>query len=582
VPVGGTTGQVLSKASGTNYDTTWTTVSGGGGAPDPHASTHAAAGTDPVTLAQSQITGLTSDLAAKVPTSRNVSTGTGLSGGGDLSADRTLSVTYGTAAGTAAQGDDSRIVGAAQKASNLSDLASAATARTNLGLAAIASTGSADDLTAGTVPTARLGTGTASATTALRGNQTYASVPSGNASANAVSTGAYFTGSGLYVGTTTGNLAMAPDSAALDVTGDIEIVARLAPPNWVPASAQWIASKLVGSGNQRSWRFGLGTAGVNFTWSADGTASTSAISTATPSFSADQAGWVKVTFDVDNGAGGKTATFYTAPDSTSEPSTWTQLGSPVTTAGTTSIYSSTAPLAIGSAEGTSASGGQAATYERLIVRNGIGGTTVFDANLEAVAAHTLAFTESSTNAATVTLTTTRYSYGLPGVAWSNIGTQALTANTVYYALFEVTAPIVVDAVVAEVTTGPVSVSSDLRLGVYAADGNQQPTGAPLIDSGAITVAAATTGIFTKQTAATTLTPGMYLTAVNASVAMTLRRYNGGPGSATTSLGATPFVALMSATQTNGAYPTPGTTWATRATANNAPFHEALLRWRPAT
>ena len=40
----------------------------------------------------------------------------------------------GTAAGTVAAGDDSRITGAAQKASNLSDLASATTARSNLGL----------------------------------------------------------------------------------------------------------------------------------------------------------------------------------------------------------------------------------------------------------------------------------------------------------------------------------------------------------------------------------------------------------------------------------------------------------------
>lgn len=44
-----------------------------------------------------------------VPTSRNVSSGTGLSGGGDLSADRTLTVLYGTTSGTAAAGNDSRL-----------------------------------------------------------------------------------------------------------------------------------------------------------------------------------------------------------------------------------------------------------------------------------------------------------------------------------------------------------------------------------------------------------------------------------------------------------------------------------------
>jgi len=53
-------------------------------------------------------------LVGKVPTSRQIISGTGLTGGGDLTADRTLTVSYGTTAGTAAQGNDARITGAIQ------------------------------------------------------------------------------------------------------------------------------------------------------------------------------------------------------------------------------------------------------------------------------------------------------------------------------------------------------------------------------------------------------------------------------------------------------------------------------------
>jgi hypothetical protein len=47
------------------------------------------------------------DLAA-VPTSRTITPGTGLTGGGDLSANRTISPVFGTTAGTIAQGNDPR------------------------------------------------------------------------------------------------------------------------------------------------------------------------------------------------------------------------------------------------------------------------------------------------------------------------------------------------------------------------------------------------------------------------------------------------------------------------------------------
>ena len=64
----------------------------------------------------------------------------------------------------------------AQTANNLSDLASAPTARTNLGLAAIAASGSASDLSTGTVATARLGTGTGSSSNYLRGDGAWTTV----------------------------------------------------------------------------------------------------------------------------------------------------------------------------------------------------------------------------------------------------------------------------------------------------------------------------------------------------------------------------------------------------------------------
>lgn len=56
-----------------------------------------------------EITRATAAEATKAAASRQVIAGTGLTGGGDLTADRTLSVSYGTTAGTAAQGNDSRL-----------------------------------------------------------------------------------------------------------------------------------------------------------------------------------------------------------------------------------------------------------------------------------------------------------------------------------------------------------------------------------------------------------------------------------------------------------------------------------------
>ena len=67
----------------------------------------------------------------------------------------------------------------------LVDDLNASAARTTLGLATIASSGSASDLSTGTVGTARLATGTASATTYLRGDQTWSSITASDVGAQA-------------------------------------------------------------------------------------------------------------------------------------------------------------------------------------------------------------------------------------------------------------------------------------------------------------------------------------------------------------------------------------------------------------
>lgn len=54
-------------------------------------------------------TRIAQEVKLKAIASRQIIAGTGLTGGGDLTADRTLAVAYGTAASTATQGNDTRV-----------------------------------------------------------------------------------------------------------------------------------------------------------------------------------------------------------------------------------------------------------------------------------------------------------------------------------------------------------------------------------------------------------------------------------------------------------------------------------------
>ncbi len=174
-----------------------------------------------------------------------------------------------------------------------------------------------------------------------------------------------------------GNYGRVPDGAALRVTGDIEIYAlvRIV----APTGSAMIVARWTSAGNQRSYDLSVNAGGfLRLQVSPDGTAASSVniISTATLAavgIDANELSWLKATLDVNDGAGHYVAKFWYSAGG----DTWTQLGASVVGAATTSIFAGTANLNLGANdEGTAV--GSAMTVYRAVIKNGIGGPTVFD------------------------------------------------------------------------------------------------------------------------------------------------------------------------------------------------------------
>lgn len=173
---------------------------------------------------------------------------------------------------------------------------------------------------------------------------------------------------------TNGNYVSTPDAAALDITGDIEIVVRVALTDWTSPNYGVFVCK-----NFSAYEFRHRDASAGELQAEFNSGVPVITSTGVPvGFTDNTPGWIKLTMDVDNGAGGSTGRFYKAADSTTEPVSWTQLGTDKVTAGVLTITNSANQLGIGARhDGTLAMAGR---IYRAIVRSGIGGTTVADFN----------------------------------------------------------------------------------------------------------------------------------------------------------------------------------------------------------
>ncbi|MEU6491082.1 hypothetical protein ABZ890_11895 [Streptomyces sp. NPDC046984] len=186
--------------------------------------------------------------------------------------------------------------------------------------------------------------------------------------------------------------ATTPDASALDITGDLDVRFEAALQNWTTSGSVELCGKGLQSTNQQSWVLMMRLGRLHLEWSTAGTSTLFADSTALlPGWSGRRLA-VRATLDVNNGASGSTVTFYYA-DHIAGP--WTQLGNPVVTAGTTSIFNSSAPVTVGNGWtdiGFPSPNGQVYAFE---LRAGIDGTVVANPNFTAQAPGTTSFTDAA-------------------------------------------------------------------------------------------------------------------------------------------------------------------------------------------
>lgn len=171
---------------------------------------------------------------------------------------------------------------------------------------------------------------------------------------------------------TDGNEITTPTNTAFNVT-DLDLRIEIALDDW--ARQQNLAARFLATGDQRSWGLYLaGTGQLAFHWSATGTSTLiTRFSTVPMTAYNGQRLALRVTLDVDNGAGGYELRFYTGR--TVDDTEWTLLGDPIVGGATTAVFGAAAPIELGDMTGIALPAMIGKAYA-LKLLNGIGGTTV--------------------------------------------------------------------------------------------------------------------------------------------------------------------------------------------------------------
>ncbi|MGW4239255.1 hypothetical protein ACWEJP_20950 [Streptomyces sp. NPDC004749] len=193
-------------------------------------------------------------------------------------------------------------------------------------------------------------------------------------------------------------VASTPHVPALAITGDLDVRAEVTPDDWNAGRTQNVIGRWNSANAARSWLLQLEGGLLRLRFSPDGT-STFFIADRLPALPARAA--LRATLDVNNGAGGWSASLFWAP---SLDGPWQQF-STGSSAGTTSLYAAPGvPLLIAptSAVITPNWLPMAGRVHRAEVRSGIGGTVVAAPDFRVLAPDTSAFTDGAGRAWTVT------------------------------------------------------------------------------------------------------------------------------------------------------------------------------------
>lgn len=175
----------------------------------------------------------------------------------------------------------------------------------------------------------------------------------------------------------TNNYLSTPDTSEFQAAnpGDLDVVWRLDPSSWRPATLAELGGRYLTSGPNRSWRVTLSSVGgITLLCSFDGVLAGSTVTAGANIPAVSGPLWLRVTRVASTGV----CNFYTAPDNAIEPTVWTQFGTANRASTPGPLFTGVSPLTIGGIGGATTS--FTGYIRRFIMRNGIAGPVLLDVN----------------------------------------------------------------------------------------------------------------------------------------------------------------------------------------------------------